>query len=227
MAKKTSVRSAETARAASRAERQQRRRDLSREEILAAARKVLLENGVGAMTLEAVAAEAGMSKTGLYYYFPSKDALVFELVYATVERNARAIHDAVEATKDGGDALGAIIGETVRYFAPRLDDFRLAFLFSQVEGAGALKWTDEQFARLRPLNDLVFAGAAARLRADRKGQKGRAPLEPRLAAFLAHVAAIGLLTMKGMVEGVGDPLRYSDEEMIDGLATVFSAAASA
>jgi hypothetical protein len=33
--------------------------------------------------------------------------------------------------------------------------------------------------------------------------------------------------MKGMVEGVGDPLRYSDEELIEGLAKVFAAAASA
>jgi len=219
------VKPQEDPRAASRAARKERRRDRSREEILAAARKVLLESGVGAMTLEAVAAEAGMSKTGLYYYFPSKDALVFELVYATVERQARAVHDAVEEAKDGGDALRAIIAETVRYFAPRLDDFRLAFLFGQVEGTGALRWTDEQFARLRPLNDLVFAGAAARLRAERKGKRGRAAVEPRLAAFLAHVAAIGLLTMKGMVEGVGDPLLYSDEELTDALARIFEAAA--
>ena len=125
---KSAIKSAENARAASRAARQQRRRDRSREDILVAARKVLLDSGVGAMTLEAVAKEAGMSKTGLYYYFPSKDALVFELVFATLERQTRAIHDAVEATRDGGDALRAIITETVKYFAPRLDDFRLAFL---------------------------------------------------------------------------------------------------
>lgn len=216
----------EDPKAASRAARKERRRDRSREEILAAARTVLFKSGVGAMTLEAVAAEAGMSKTGLYYYFPSKDALVFELVHATLDRHARAVHDVVEETKDGGDALRAIIGETVRYFAPRLDDFRLAFLFGQVEGAGALRWTDAQFARLRPLNDLVLAGAAARLRAERKGQRGRAPVDPRLAAFLAHVAAIGLLTMKGLVEGVGDPLRYSDEELTEGLARIFAAAAA-
>jgi AcrR family transcriptional regulator len=227
MAKQTSIRSVERARAASRAERQQRRRDRSREEILVAARNVLLDNGVSAMTLDAVAREAGMSKTGLYYYFPSKDALVFELVYATVERHARAIHDAVEATKDGGDALRAVIGETVRYFAPRLDDFRLAFLFGQVERAGPLKWTDEQFARLRPLNDLTLAGAAGLLREDRKGRPGRARVEPRLLAFLAYLAAIGLLTLKGMVEHVDDPLRYSDEELIEGFAKVFAAAASA
>jgi hypothetical protein len=45
-------------------------------------------------------------------------------------------------------------------------------------------------------------------------------------AFLASVAAIGLLTMKGMVESVGDPLLYSDEQLIEGLARVFEAAAA-
>jgi AcrR family transcriptional regulator len=212
--------------AASRAARKERRRDRSREEILAAARKVLFRSGVGAMTLEAVAAEAGMSKTGLYYYFASKDALVFELVYGTVERQSRAVRDAVEEASDGSDALRAIVRETVHYFAPRLDDFRLAFLFGQVEGAGALKWSEEQFARLRPLNDLVLAGAAARLRKERKQRGTRAGIEPRLAAFLAYLAAIGLLTMKGMVERVDDPLVYSDQELIEGFAKIFGAAVS-
>lgn len=230
---------------ASREARKARRRDRSREEILAAARNVLFESGVGAMTLEAVAAEAGMSKTGLYYYFPSKDALVFELVYAIVERHARAVHDAVEATEDGAAALRAVIAATVEHFAPRLDDFRLAFLFGQVEGAGALTWSEAQFARLRPLNDLVFAGAEKRLRLGRKetgrpgkeraGGSGRAkggaatgrptPVDPRRAAFLAYLAALGLLTMKGMVEGVDDPLIHSDDELIDDLAAIFAAGA--
>ncbi len=105
-----------SAQAASRAARKERRRDRTREEILAAARTVLIGNGVGAMTLEAVAAEAGMSKTGLYYYFPSKDALVFELIHATLERQARAVHDAVEKSEDGGAALRAIISRDGRHF---------------------------------------------------------------------------------------------------------------
>jgi AcrR family transcriptional regulator len=227
MAKPPAAAAEESAKAASRAARKERRRDRTREEILAAARKVLIGSGVGAMTLEAVAAEAGMSKTGLYYYFPSKDALVFELIYATLERQARAVEDAVEEASDGGDALRAIIRETVRYFAPRLDDFRLAFLFGQVAAAGEIAWSDEQFARLRPLNDLLLAGASARLRAEWKGQKGRAGVEPRLLAFLAFLAAVGVLTVKGMVERVDDPLLYSDEELTEGLARIFAAATAA
>jgi AcrR family transcriptional regulator len=205
--------------------RRERRRDRSRAEILDAARRVLLRNGVAAMTLEAVAEEAGMSKTGLYYYFPSKDALIFELVFGVIEAQARAVHDAVEKAEDGAGALRAIIEETVRSFAPRLDDFRLAFLFGQVAGPGAVRWSAEQFGRIRPLNDLLLAGAASQLREERKGRPGRGRVEPRLLAFLAYLAAIGLLTMKGMVEQLDDPLVFSDRQLIEGLAEVFEAAA--
>lgn len=225
MARRPAATEADSQKAASRTARKERRRDRTREEILAAARTVLIRSSIAAMTIEAVAAEAGMSKAGLYYYFPSKDALVFELIYGTLERHARSVHDAVEEARQGGEALRALIGETVRYFAPRLDDFRLAFLSGQLTAPGEMAWGGEQFERLRPLNDLVLAGATARLRSERKGQKGRGRVEPRLLAFLAYLAAVGLLTMKGMVERVDDPLIYSDEELVDGLARVFAAAA--
>ena len=44
-------------------------------------------------------------------------------------------------------------------------------------------------------------------------------------AFLAYLAAVGLLTMKGMVESLDDPLLYSDEQLIEGFARIFEAAA--
>ena len=212
---------------AARAARRERKRDQSREEILQAARRVLLRNGVGAMTLEAVANEVGMSKTGLYYYFPSKDALVFELVYGVIEAQAKAVQGGVEQAADGGQALRAILGETVGAFAQHLDDFRLAFLFGQVAGVGAIHWDRDQFARIRPLNDVLLSRATEMLRAEQAERPSRAAVEPRLMAFLAYLAAIGLLTMKGMVEPMQDPLLYSDEELVDGFSRVFEAAAAA
>ena len=210
---------------AARAARRERKRDQSREEILAGARRVLLRHGIGAMTLDAVANEVGMSKTGLYYYFPSKDALAFELVHGVIEAQAKAVEARVGEAADGGGALRAIIGGTVDSFAPQLDDFRLAFLFGQVAGAGAIRWDREQFERIRPLNDLLFAKATDVLRQERSERPPRAAVEPRQMAFLAYLAAIGLLTMKGMVEPMEDPLIYSDEELVDGFARVFEAAA--
>jgi hypothetical protein len=76
-----------------------------------------------------------------------------------------------------------------------------------------------ELARLRPLNELTYGGAAARI------GRGRPVVDPRLLAFLAHAAAVGLLTMKGMVENADDPLRWSDAELVDGLASVLAAAA--
>lgn len=212
--------------AATRLARRERRRDRSREEILDAARGVLLRSGIAATTLDAVAKEAGMSKTALYYYYPSKDALLFELVLTTFEKHAQTIHDAVEKAKDGGEALRSIVREAVNDFAPRLDDFRLAFLHGQLAGQGAVHYTGQQFARIRPINDLLYAGAQKKLNEDRQRRPSRARVEPRLMAFLAYVAAIGLLTMKGMVESVEDPLLYSDDQLIDGLARIFEAAAA-
>jgi AcrR family transcriptional regulator len=48
----------------------------SREVILDAAEAVVLESGAGHMTLDAVAAWAGVSKGGLLYHFPTKEALL-------------------------------------------------------------------------------------------------------------------------------------------------------
>ena len=48
----------------------------TRDAVLRAADRVVVESGVSGMTLEAVAREAGVSKGGLLYHFPSKEALI-------------------------------------------------------------------------------------------------------------------------------------------------------
>jgi len=216
----------ERAREEARIARRNRRQEMARQEILDAARRVLLREGIGATTLDAVAAEAGLSKTALYYYFPSKDALFFELIFHAHDLHARAVHDAVEAAEDGAEALGAIVRQTVECYAPHLDDFRLAFMHGQVASPGSVHFDAEQFARIRPLNDLLFAGTAEQLEREQAAASGGADVEPRLMAFLAYLSALGLLTMKGMVESLDDPLVYSDEQLVEGFERVFAKAAS-
>lgn len=202
--------------------RQQRKRDRSRDDILAAARAVLMRDGIAAVTLEAVAREAGMSKTGLYYYFSSKEALVFEMVFAALRLHAERVQTAVEATDTGPAALGAVIRHTVEAYSGQMDDFRLAFLLGQVSSSTHMQMSPEQLQRIRPLNHMLLAGAT-RLLAE---GKSIGTVEPRLLAFLAFLSAIGLLTMKGLVESQGDPLLYSDDQMIEALSSIFARAAS-
>lgn len=57
-----------------------------REEILAAAGQLLLREGMGAFTIERVAALAGASKVTIYKWWPSKGALALEGYASTVDQ---------------------------------------------------------------------------------------------------------------------------------------------
>ncbi|MBL0869366.1 MAG: TetR/AcrR family transcriptional regulator [Phycisphaerales bacterium] len=54
--------------------------------MLDAAHEVVLREGMGRLTIEAVAKVAGLSKAGLLHHFPSKDALVLAMVTRHVDR---------------------------------------------------------------------------------------------------------------------------------------------
>jgi AcrR family transcriptional regulator len=59
--------------------------DEVRREVLAAAGRLLLDEGMDRFTIERVAAESGASKVTIYKLWPSKGALALEGYFATVE----------------------------------------------------------------------------------------------------------------------------------------------
>lgn len=75
-----------------------------RRAILDAADTVVRRDGVEALTLEAVAREAHVSKGGLLYHFPNKDALIAGLIARAVESfdSTLAVH-----LSAGGEPPGA------------------------------------------------------------------------------------------------------------------------
>ena len=65
-----------------------RKQTIDRSALLDAAERVVLRDGAGQLTMDAVAAEAGVSKGGVLYAFPSKDALIdalFTRAFATMD----------------------------------------------------------------------------------------------------------------------------------------------
>lgn len=67
-------------RRASQAPSRQQARAATREHILAAAAELAREKGAAHISIEAIAERAGLSKGGLLYHFPRKDALIQALV---------------------------------------------------------------------------------------------------------------------------------------------------
>src|SRR5215207_6953763 len=62
-----------------------RGRKSSREKVLEAAAELVSEIGSGRLTLEAVAERAGLSKGGLLYNFPTKDALLQAMIQRMID----------------------------------------------------------------------------------------------------------------------------------------------
>ena len=66
-----------------------RRQKPRQQEILDAARDVLLDEGYGAFSIEAVAAAMGYSRPGIYKHFSCKEEIVFALAIATERQQQR------------------------------------------------------------------------------------------------------------------------------------------
>ena len=89
--------------------------------ILDAAEEVVLRDGVARLTLEAAAAEAGLSKGGVLYHFPTRDALVAGMVAKIIDEFDRDIEQRLEGDPGPGAFTRAYIGATMQPSAPRPD----------------------------------------------------------------------------------------------------------
>lgn len=140
-----------------------------RAEVLAAAKRLFLEEGYEHATMRRIAAEIGVSAAALYGYFPDKEAILHAIAEATFGELLATLQDsqlggapAVERFKAG---LRAYIG----FGLAHPDEYRLTFLAKMIgpdRRAGACADTiedaDRSFAILeRGIAELMEAGVFA------------------------------------------------------------------
>ena len=204
--------------------RSERRRNQTRAEILDTAREVVLRKGLAGFTLSAVAEELALTKPALYYYFDCKEAVLFELLLREWVETATEVQAAVDKTESGADAVEQLMRTVFDRYRDRLELFVLFFKMgpgSDFEGIVG----PTELERIRPINDMLYGGAEARLRADQRTGGFPTKRDPRRFAFTAHMAVIGLLNMKAIAASAKDPLIHSDDDMIDDVCTTFRDAA--
>lgn len=90
----------------------ERKSNTTRDAILRSAGRVVEQEGVSGMTLDAVAREAGVSKGGLLYHFPGKDALIRGMIQRYVDGFALGVGRELEA--EGADEDGRWVRAYVR-----------------------------------------------------------------------------------------------------------------
>lgn len=99
-----------------------------REEILAAARAVFLEDGYEYTTIRKIAARAHVSPTALYLYFPDKERILLEICDATF---ARLIDEMGRIEREEPDPLRRLrhmMECYLRFGLNHPDEYRLTFM---------------------------------------------------------------------------------------------------
>lgn len=140
-----------------------------RNQILDAAHRVVKELGTDALTLDAVAKSAGVSKGGLLYHFPNKEALIQGMIQHLLDEFNQAIEtEAAKAPQSIGRYTRAYIHVTFR------SDYPLPALSEGMLAAVALNP-----ALLEPLQ-AAFADWHSRLLAD--------GIDPTTAAMIRYAA---------------------------------------
>jgi AcrR family transcriptional regulator len=121
-------------------ERTRSRRDDRAQTILDAAGAVLRRGGGRALTIDAVAAQAGLSKGGVLHHYASKDALILALVARKLEELRAGISacEAEAGPQPGPAGLGLAMVAHLREAYCEDDDFSRALLIAAAENPEAL-----------------------------------------------------------------------------------------
>lgn len=104
-------------------------REQTRREILDAAARAFARRGFHGASVEAVAAEAGLSTGAVYSNFKSKDELFLTLYEERIERRARELREAV-AAEGGASGLSSAAANVTAMFAEDRDWLLLYFEFA-------------------------------------------------------------------------------------------------
>lgn len=91
--------------------------------ILSAASKVIAKDGFNGASVRSVAAKGKIGLSGIYYYFKSKDEMLYAIQQHAFSTLVRQLKDRLENTSSPQDRLKAVIDNHFEFFVENVDEF--------------------------------------------------------------------------------------------------------
>jgi AcrR family transcriptional regulator len=171
------------------AERRERERELLRGQIIDAARDLLVEEGLGGLSMRAIAERIEYSPATIYIYFRDKDELIREVVQTGFERMGAVVsaeQSRLDETAGAADQYRAMGRAYARFALENPAYFRVMF---ELPATAELKCEAPPADRPRGFDAAVEMVA----RAVAAGEFGR--VDPRRAAVLGWGVIHGLTSL--------------------------------
>jgi AcrR family transcriptional regulator len=100
----------------------------SRQEILAAAKRLFVDEGYEATTIRRIAARVGISSTALYVYFRDKDAILTEICNETFAALIQRLDAVRRERSDPLKALEEVLEGYIRFGLDHPNEYELTFI---------------------------------------------------------------------------------------------------
>ncbi len=157
--------------------------------IMRAARQLLVTEGIEHFTVARVAKSARVSKPGVYYYFDSKEDLVYALAIEVQEEETRQLSDAVGEERRAVDAVITLVRRRVDYYLDDRDSSRILHVWARMLGLESRLETSPAWHRASELRQ----GLTRRL----LEELGRERVPPRLA--LERIVDLAVALSQGII----------------------------
>ncbi len=93
--------------------------------ILKAAAEVIADDGFEGASVRKVAAKAGIGLSGIYYYFKSKDEMLFAVQENTFSMLAESLEQKLKDALSPAERLKAVIDNHLQFFSQQMNDLKV------------------------------------------------------------------------------------------------------
>jgi AcrR family transcriptional regulator len=180
------------------------------EKILQVTQELLVSGGLGAVSFDAIGSALGLSKQAILYWYPSRQELLVAMLIEWLKAEAKVAAQSVVGVDTREEAITSFVEAIAKFHLGNLNRFRMMYLAPQTLKSGEQAAPDTNvLQKVHATTDRLYEALSIHLEGDRQCARQH--------AVAIHSAVLGLVLMFGLADGIHDPLKHSEDDLVASL----------